>query len=176
LVGDPVPAGRFIQDGIDNGNLAGGLTDDSKVDIADLRVWGKLTVIEGWPILVYGNVLKNLSAKDVSAMGGKEDLAWGVGVEVGDKKKFVKVGAGYFRVEANAVPGGNFTDSDLFQGKTNAEGWSIYAARQIFKNTDLSFTLLLEDGPLDKDIAGVGGAALADSDRTRLQVNVVVKF
>jgi hypothetical protein len=172
--GTPRPAGRFITDGLADGNLVGGLTDDSKVDIADLRVWGKLTMIEGWPILVYGNVLRNFSAKDVGAMAGKEDLAWSVGVEVGDKKKVVKVGAGYFRVEANAVPAGNFTDSDLFEHKTNAEGWAIYAARQIFKNTDLSFTLFLMDDPLDKDIPDTD--ALEDSDRTRLQVNVVVKF
>ena len=48
-----------------------------------------------------------------------------VGVELGDKKKYAQVGAGYAHLEANAFPS-MFVESDLYDGQTNREGWLVY--------------------------------------------------
>ena len=155
-----------------------GLSSDRRVNIADLRAWFKFTGIEDWPILVYGNVVNNFSAQSLPSFNvGKENLGWGVGLEIGDKKRLVKLGAGYFWIEANAGPS-RYIDSDLFDGRTNQKGWAIYGAKQVLSNTDLKFTLLLGD-PVDDDIRVDGELyepALADSDRIRLQTDVIVKF
>jgi len=104
-----------------------------------------------------------------------------VGAAIGDKKKWVELGAGYFRIEANAVPG-QIADSDLHDGFTNREGWAIHGVRQIFKNTDLSFTLLLTEelddelGSLDSGGTPIQNPSISNADRVRLQTNLVVKF
>ena len=154
------------------GNLTGGLTGNSLVNLGDARAWLRFGSNESWPVLVYGNVVKNYSAKHTTVFGagGKEDLGWSLGLEVGSKKKFAQLGIGYFRLESNAVPA-NLTDSDLFDGATNREGFAIYGARQVFPSTDLKFTLFLGDAR-DNGIAANTGNA----DRTRLQTDIVVKF
>ncbi len=181
-LGDPL-TGDFIGRAALGGSIPLGLTDDSGMDIGDLRGWAELQVIDDWPILVYGNVVKNFSAEDAAGVpnAGKEDLGWSVGAAVGDKKKWVQLGGGYLQIEANAVPS-TFTDSDLFDGRTNREGWVIHGARQIFKNTDLSFTLFiseeLEDDLGSQDDGGspILNPSIANADRIRLQTNLVVKF
>jgi hypothetical protein len=47
----------------------------------------------------------------------------------------------------------------------------VYGARQIYPKTDLKFTLFVGDA-LDKGI----DSNTANSDRTRLQTDIVVKF
>jgi hypothetical protein len=128
-------------------------------------------------------VVNNFSAQSLASSNvGKESLGWGAGLEIGDKKRFVKLGAGYFWIEANAGPS-RYIDSDLFDGRTNQKGWSIYGAKQILSNTDLKFTLFfgepLRDDIMILDSEGVPQLyepALEDSDRIRLQTDVIVEF
>lgn len=155
------------------GNIPGGLSDDRDVAVGDLRAWVKFNYIPDWPILVYGNVANNFTAEDTTGFGaGKESLAVSGGFAIGDKKKWLQLGATYFWIQANSVPA-VFTDSDLFDGTTNAKGWSIYGAKQVLANTDLAFKLFLKE-PLDDDI--LHAPAVADSDRIRIQSDVIVKF
>jgi len=155
-----------------------GLSGDRRVNIADLRAWFEFTGIDGWPILVYGNVANNFSAQSLSSSNvGKESLGWSAGLEIGDKKRLVRLGASYFWIEANAGPA-RYIDSDLFDGRTNQKGWTIYGAKRVLSNTDLKFTLFLGK-PLEDDLRIDGELyepALTDSDRIRLQTDVIVKF
>jgi hypothetical protein len=155
------------------GNIPGGLTDDRDVAVGDLRAWVRYEGISDWPILVYGNVANNFSAQNTTVFNaGKESLAASAGFEIGDKKKWLQLGAGYFWIQANAVPA-VFTDSDLFDGRTNSKGWAIYGAKQVLANTDLKFKLFLKE-PLDDQI--LHAPAVVNSDRIRIQSDVVVKF
>ncbi|MCG8588932.1 MAG: putative porin [Proteobacteria bacterium] len=149
--------------------VPGGFTDGTTANITDIRAWVAYTGIENVPLKLWGNWVHNYSAER-TAGAGPEDDAWSVGLEFGDKKKNVALGGGWFEVQANAVAQ-NFTDSDLFDGRTNREGWILYGARQLWQSTDLKFTLFGSD-TLDKDVA----ANQANSDRIRLQTDLVVKF
>jgi hypothetical protein len=164
------------------GAIPGGLTDDSAMDIGDLRAWLEFGGIDGWPILVYGNVVRNFSAENTSGFGaGKEDTGWSAGAVIGDKTKSVQLGAGYFWIEANGVPS-NMIDSDLFEAHTSRKGWVIHGARQILKNTELRFEILLSDeldddlGSLDESGSPIVNPSIVDADRVRLRTDVVVKF
>jgi hypothetical protein len=160
----------------DAGNF--GLSRDRWINIGDLRVWFEFTGVEDWPILVYGNVVNNFSAQSLPDSNvGREDLGWSAGLQIGDKKKLVMLGACYFLIEANAGPG-RFIDSDLLDGHSNRKGWAIYGAKRVLKYTDLKFTLFLGE-PLEDGITIDGDPyvpALENSDRIRLQSDVVVNF
>jgi Putative porin len=150
------------------------ITDESDYSVVELASYGRITKFEGWPILVYGHVAQNVNADSIE---GDEDLGWGAGVEVGDKKNFVMVGGGYYHLEANFSPA-QFTDSDLFDGFTNREGWLFYVGREIFKNTELSLTFFsgeeIQDGA-NFDLSVVD-PDVPSAERYRLQTDVVVKF
>ena len=163
----------FITRNAADGNLAGGVEGgtDNEISVGELSLYARTTSIDGWPILAYGTYAQNFDAE--STLGAsKEDTAFGIGLEVGDKKRFAKLGVAYWEMEANAVPA-NFVDSDLFDGHTNREGFVFYGSKTVFKNTDLNLTLFMgeeiEDGP-----AFVGD--LGNADRIRLQTDLVVKF
>jgi hypothetical protein len=166
-------ASDFFARGEFFGNIPGGLSDGDSVDIGDVYFWVKWTGLEKWPVLVYGGFAKNFSTEAVSLYNaGREDLAWSVGLEIGDKKEFVWLGAGYFWIEANAAPG-QIMESDLFDAHTNRKGWEIYGAREIYSHTDLKLTLRLSEA-LNDDITWE--PAVRNSDRIRLQTDVIVKF
>ena len=82
------------------------------------------------------------------------------------------VGAGYFWLEANAVPA-RFMDSDIFDGTTNGKGWGIFGAKQIYPRTDLEFSLLIDDALRD-DI--LWEPAVSGARRVRLRTDVRVNF
>lgn len=159
------------------GNVLEGLTGSvGNRDLNVVETTGYLGLLtdSDWPVLVYGSYSNNLSAKASSAEGtDQEDTAWGVGVEVGNKKKYVKLGVGYWHIEANAFPS-QFIDSDLFDGVTNREGWAAYASRQIWKNTDVNLTAFFSDE------ISTGTSALDESvsnaERIRIQADLVFKF
>ncbi|MCG8588931.1 MAG: putative porin [Proteobacteria bacterium] len=159
-----------------------GLTNDRSVDVGDLRAWLRYGGIEAWPVLLYGNVVHNFSAQNQPGTNAdEEDLGFSVGLELGRKRDNVHVGVGYFYVEPNAVLA-NFTDSDVFDGRTNGSGWMFYAARQLFSNTDFKFELFLSD-TADANVrnprvsaSGTSNPSLDDADRVRLRTDVVVKF
>ncbi len=165
------------------GSLLGGLTDDDSFGAGELAAYFKWAGIEDWPILVFGHYARNFDAEsggtnaalDPGTGASDEDTGWGAGIEVGDKKKYVMLGAGYYMVEANFWPA-QFTDSDLFDGFTNRKGWTIYGARQLFTNTELNLTFFMSDDieddfpPFDQSLIGM------DPERYRLQTDIVVKF
>jgi hypothetical protein len=149
----------------------------------ELAAYFKWAGIEDWPILVFGHYAQNFDAESggTNALGdpgtgaSDEDTGWGAGLEIGDKKKYVMLGAGYYALEANFWPA-QFVDSDLFDGFTNRKGWTIYGARQLFTNTELNLTFFMSDAieddfaPFDESVLGV------DPERYRLQTDIVVKF
>lgn len=152
-----------------NGNTAG-LTSNRHVDLLEFHGATSVGAIEDWPLTVWGSFIINLSADGVGE--GKQNKGFGVGVEVGDKKKFVKIGAAYFEIEADAVPA-NLHDSDVLDGTSNGKSWLIAATRQIWTNTDFHVRAYFSD-ELDKDVSALQDKS--PTDRVRVQTNVVVKF
>ena len=155
------------------GNLPGGLSSDDELDIADVRVWFEFAGIEVWPILIYGNAVRNFSAQNTTGFNaGKEDSAWSVGLVMGDKKKSVQVGAGYFRLEANAIPG-PFHDSDFTNGRTNGSVWVFHAKRQLLPNMDLKAELFLSQAAK----ASISYVPAVDNSKfIRFRADISVKF
>jgi hypothetical protein len=163
------------------GNVENGLNSGSPTvrasDLGVLEIGGYLRYesIEDWPILVYGHWARNLDAhaSDIFPDAGKEDTGWGIGAEIGDKKKYVALGVGYYHLEANFSPA-QFIDSDLFDGFTNRKGWTVYGARQVLPNTELAVTLFVSD-VINGSIPAYGASA-PNSERIRLQTDIIVKF
>jgi hypothetical protein len=179
----------FVERAQEFGNLPSAFDDgDGKARIGEVTAYLGYNGIEDWPILVYGTAIRNFLADDAIIDGRRideEDTAWGYGLEVGSAKKWVKLGAGYFNVEANSVIS-LFTDSDLFDGFTNRRGWVVYGSRQLAKGTQLNVTLFNSDSIRNSgsfsgcrdDEAGCGPftSSVEDADRTRLQTDIVFKF
>jgi hypothetical protein len=128
--------------------------------------------VQDWPMLLYGEFVKNVEAAS-TPVASEEDTAWSIAFEVGDKKKYVKLGFGWWHYEANAFPA-QFVESDLFDRKTNREGPVFYASRRVMKNTDLNLTLFSS-----KEIDGgiiPASDSVSDADRVRIQADMVMKF
>jgi hypothetical protein len=150
------------------------ITDTGDYRVVELASYGRITKFEGWPILLYGHIAQNVAADSIA---GDEDLGWGAGIEVGDKKNFVMIGGGYYHLEANFSPP-QFTDSDLFDGFTNREGFLVYLSRELFKNTELSVTFfsgdeIEDDAEFDLSVVDPD---VTSAERYRLQTDIVVKF
>ena len=166
----------FLSNAFSQGNLPSAY--DSRARMGDVFAYAKFGG-GSWPVMLYGTAVRNFSADSAVLNGisvGKEDDAYGIGIEVGDSKKFVELGFGWFHVEANSVPG-QIYDSDLFDGKTNREGIIFYASRRLLSGTDFNLTYF--DGKEIEDDGGASGpfnSSLADADRRRLQADVIVKF
>ncbi|MBW2361034.1 MAG: putative porin [Deltaproteobacteria bacterium] len=148
-----------------------GLTDDSHVHVIEGSVYVALDFIEDWPITAFGNVSSNLSAQNLGH--GEQDLAWLVGVQTGDKKKFVNAGFVYEEIEADAFPS-QFIDSDITDGRTNRKGLSFWLARQILENTDLKFEALY--GEELETASPLFDKSTRDARRWRMRGDVQVKF
>jgi hypothetical protein len=151
---------------------AGGDPIANDYNVLEVGGYARFGHVENWPVLVYAQFAQNLDADSIPG-AGKQDTGWGAGVEVGDKKRFVMVGAGYYSAEANFAPA-QFTDSDLFDGFTNREGWLVYLARELWSNTELNLTFFKDDPIEDDPIFAVPGASSAE--RMRLQTDFLVKF
>ena len=130
-----------------------------------------MKLIEDWPITLYGRITHNLSAEDTTT-GKEENLAWSAGVDFGDKKKWLKLGFGYFRLPANAVPS-SLIDSDLFDGHTNGKGFIVYWQKRVYGNVDVGMKLF--SGKEIRD--SLRDTSAADRyDRLRLQTDVKFAF
>ncbi len=181
--------GNFTRDAMGNINALsedGGAFDDGRARVADLTGFLSLSASDSLPILLYATYARNFEADSFTFNDGTnvvgiddEDTAWGIGLEIGDKKKNVKFGIGYFHLEANSVVS-QFTDSDLFDGRTNREGFIVYLSRQVAKNTEFGLTYFdgdeIEDDGAFLGSAGPIAPSLADADRRRLQADFQVKF
>jgi hypothetical protein len=140
--------------------------------------------IPDWPLLVWGTYITNLSARDGVVNGvavNEENNAWGLGVEFGDVKKWARFGVAYQWVEANGVIA-EYTDSDVFDGRTNRRGYAFYGAREIAENTELKISLW-EENAIKTTQSGVGGGpynissgADSQANRSRLQVDLNFKY
>lgn len=166
-----------------NGNQPIGFKNNS-ARILETSGYMNFGFIPDWPILVWGTYINNLSADDGIVAGvpvDKENQAWGVGTEFGDAKKWVRLGVAYQWVEANSVIA-EYTDSDMFDGKTNRRGFAFYGARELATNTELKVSLW-EGDAIKTTQSGVGGgpynispATDSQADRSRLQVDLNFKY
>jgi hypothetical protein len=159
------------------GNIPDGLNGDvggNPFSVVETGAYLTYSGFESWPITVYGDLALNVDAESSTLFpgAGEEDTAWGVGVEVGDSKKIVKLGAGYWRIEANSFPS-MFIDSDFLDGRTNRQGWAFYGSREIFANTEMKLTLFVIE-PIETEDAFL--ASIRGSDRLRLQSDIIFKF
>jgi hypothetical protein len=150
----------------------GGAAIPNEYSVLEVGGYARFSHVENWPVLLYAQFAQNVDAESIPG-AGKQDTGWGAGVEVGDKKHFVLVGAGYYEQEANFAPA-QFTDSDLFDGFTNREGWLVYLGREFWPNTEFNLTFFKGDAKDDDAIFAVPGAPSAD--RMRLQTDFLVKF
>jgi len=158
----------FLASGASFGNLT-----PQDFSVGEVAAYVRFKHFENWPVLVYGQFAQNFDAESLAGAGGDQDQGWAAGIEVGDRKHFVLVGAGYSEQEANFAPA-QFTDSDLFDGFTNREGWLVYLGRELWSNTELNVTFFKGDAIDDDAIFAVPGAPSAD--RMRLQTDFLVKF
>ncbi len=160
------------------GNILDGLTGDAEggtMGVVATAFYLRSNYFELLPTTFYASYSNNVSAEAsvLFPQAGKENEAWMVGLELGDKKKYAQIGAGYIHLEANAFPS-MFVESDLVDGQTNRKGWVVYGSREIFHNTDLNVTAFLSkaiDDALPAFEDSVDGA-----HRLRLQADLLVKF
>ena len=95
-----------------------------------------------------------------------------MGVEVGDSRKVVKLGGGYWHIQANSFPS-MFIDSDFLDGRTNREGWAFYGSRQLLRNTELKLALFVIEPIRTGDAFS---ESVRKGDRLRLQSDIVFNF
>ncbi len=166
------------------GNLPTAFDDD--VHVGETSAFVSWSGIEGWPALVWGTVAYNFTAEAGTVNGvrvGSEAAAWGVGIEIGDPKALVLLGVTYNYIPANAVLA-LYTDSDMFDGYTNREGFGVYLARELAANTELKLSLWdgepirttgssSGDGPFNPD---TWTSANQQANRRRLQADLNFKF
>jgi hypothetical protein len=161
------------------GNIADGLSGSvGSEDVQVMETAAYLGLFGGtsWPVLLYATYANNLTAKAsslVPSLQDEEDTAYGAGFEIGDKKKYVMLGLGWWHIEANAFPS-QFIDSDLFDGITNREGFAVYGSRSILKNTDLNVTVFVSD-EIESALPAFA-ESVPDADRVRLQADLVLSF
>jgi hypothetical protein len=150
-----------------------GLSDnvDGAITQVEVSAFARATYSSAWPVLLHAHFSKNLDAASLPG-AGRQDTGWGLALEVGDAKQIALLGVGYYRLQADFAPA-LYTDSDLFDGFTNREGWNLYAARQILPNTEISLSLFLSDAI--EESAGFA-TSVANSDRIRLQTDLTLKF
>jgi hypothetical protein len=167
------------------GNLSTAGFDD-RANVGELSSYVTLAAIPDWPLTLFGTAARNFSADD-GVIGGipvdNDEDAFIVGLEAGDKAKFVRVGFAWARVEANSVVS-MFTDSDTLDGVTNRQGFVIWVSRGLLPNADLNFELFSSDeiedaGAISGCAAGACGPyenSIANADRVRSRVDLELKF
>jgi hypothetical protein len=158
------------------GNLEDGMTGGSSINVIEAGFYIEARLIDNWPITLFGNVSSNLSAQRSTLtplVVGKNDLAWGIGGEIGDEKQWVKLGMGYWHLEANAFFS-QFVDSDLFDGRTNRKGFAFYLSKQLMKNTEFALTAFWSR-PIQTDLPEFENS-VPKSNRVRIIADMKLKF
>ncbi len=171
---DPAFLGRAAAAGGLRFGLNGTASGNGGLSATELAAYLRWSGNEDWPVLVYGHVVKNHDAARhaLHPDAGEEDLGFGFGLEVGDKRKLAKLEVGFFRLEANAWPG-QFTDSPLLDGRANREVIVLKATREVLPSTDLKVALFFGE-PVERGSAFAG--SLSGAERTLLQTDLVVRF
>lgn len=159
-------SGGNILDGL-TGNVSGG-----HLNLLEGGFYLQADCFDDWPLLFFANVSGNVDAEasQMYPQAGRENIAWGIGGEIGDKKKWVKLGLGYWHIEANAVFS-MFNDSDLFDGRTNRKGFVLYGSKQILPRTELALTAFWSR-PIDDSLPN----SVSKAERMRLQADMKFKF
>ena len=164
------------------GNLPTAFDADAR--IAEGTVFVTWSGISGWPAVVWGTLAYNLTA-DAGTVDGvrvdPEQTAYGFGIEVGDAKALFLLGVEYSHIPANSVLG-LYTDSDVFDGFVNREGFGVYVAREVAANTEFKLSLW-EGQPIKTTASGEGNgpynistSADHQANRKRLQADLNLKF
>lgn len=153
------------------GNIALSNNSDASFDQIESSLFARAAVTPKWPVLLHAHLAKNLDAASIVGEG-KQDLGWGLALEVGDPKQTVLLGVGYYALESDFGPS-LYTDSDVLDGFTNREGWAFYGSRQVWPNTELSLELFMSD-ELENGLPFATSVSAAE--RLRLRSDVIVKF
>jgi Putative porin len=164
------------------GNLPTAFDDDAR--IAEGTVFVTWSGISGWPAMVWGTLAYNLTA-DAGVVDGvrvhPDQTAYGFGIEIGDAKALFLLGIEYSHIPANSVLG-LYTDSDVFDGFVNREGFGIYLAREVAANTEFKLSLW-EGQPIKTTASGEGNGPYnistssdQQANRKRLQADLNFKF
>ena len=168
----------FLDRSSSAGSLRFGLADSegggAGLSVTEIAAYVGYSGIQDWPLRFYGHIVKNHDAGSSPLHPGAEDedMGFGIGMAAGDKRKFVELGAGWFRMEANAWPG-QFVDSPLLDGRGNSETLVFHAVREVLVNTDLKASLFI--GEADERGSAFANS-LSGSDRVLLQVDLMVRF
>jgi hypothetical protein len=153
------------------GNIALSDNSDGSFDQIESSFFARAAVTPKWPVLLHAHLAKNLDAGSIAG-AGKQDLGWGLALEVGDPKQSVLLGVGYYALEADFGPS-LYTDSDVLDGFTNREGWAFYGSRQVWPNTELSLELFMSD---ELETGVPFNTSVSAAERLRLRSDVIVKF
>jgi len=158
------------------GNISDGLTGDpegGKLEVLSTQAFLS-TRIASVRFTMFGGYSSNLTAEPSQRYPGiaKNNIAYNIGLEGGNKKSLMLLGAAWFHIEANAFPS-QFIDSDFLDGHTNRKGLLIYFSKQVIKNTDFNIQLF------GSDAIAVGTGleeSVENSERVRLQVDLLYNF
>jgi hypothetical protein len=164
---------EFVEDGEDFGNIPGGLTDGDDATIVAIRATAQYTPHQDWPVELYASYVHNIDARDQPRFNaGKEDDAFSAGFVVGDPYAWVEFGAGFMRLEANAVPA-QFPAFEPFDGKTNRDVWMFHVSRALFPNAVLEFEYFHRDA---RDPNITHRDAVRDSKSSRVNAGLTIYF
>jgi hypothetical protein len=153
------------------GNVALSEHADGSFDQIASSIFARAALTPQWPVLLHAHFAKNLDAGTIPGEG-KQDLGWGVALEVGDPRQVALLGVGHYVLEADFGPS-LYTDSDVLDGFTNREGWAFYVSRQILPGTELSLELFLSD---ELETGAPFSTSVTSAERLRLRSDVNVKF
>ena len=164
----------FFDRAADGGNIIDGLARrNGSIQIVETSAFLELDC-DLAPVLLFGSYAHNLSARSSLISGvGRNDDAFTLGLFVGDKKRFVKLGAAWFAIEANALPA--MYRGQRPGGRRDQPGG---LRLQCPAPADLQRRPGLQALPVW--IGSAAGAAFVDSipgsDRTRMQLDLKLKF
>jgi hypothetical protein len=85
------------------------------------------------------------------------------------------MGAAYFWIEANSVPG-QFTDSDIFDSRTNGKGWVVYVTKELLRHVDVGSQVYVGEPIVAAWPAFVTPPPVIMKARVRFQLDVILKF
>jgi hypothetical protein len=168
----------FKQRAMMSGNLAGAF-DDSRARLGEGTIYLKVSALPSWPVTLFASQVTNFSA-DPTVVGGiragEENDAYSFGIEAGDPTRWVRVGLGFFEVQANAVLA-QFTDADPLDARTNGKGVTFYLVRNLRPGMQLRLVYYDSDSLRSRGgTAGPFAASIANRDRKRVQTDLVLNF
>ncbi len=167
----------FIDRAMMSGNLSGAF--DSKARLGETTLYLKLSAWANWPMTLYASQVINFTADPTIVGGiraGEENDAFSFGLEAGDPARLLRVGIGFFQVEANSVIA-QFTDADPLDARTNGKGWTLYLVRILRPGVQLRLVYYDSDSLRNRGgTAGPFAASLPNRDRKRVQTDLVLSF